>query len=186
MEGKMNESELLKYRKDTLKEIQALELKSKKLSNMIGDLKKEKTTVNEAYPKIIQACQQFLDGLIEEEKVKHGLREFTKVGRETNIDMLVSDIEKIQNDIQQEIKQKNDSLISVERQLWKMVFEALKTELHDKSRDLIEKIAVAGMNSGQPGGDFNYLFMGIFGKFRRGPSQEMKNSFEKEVRSQWR
>jgi hypothetical protein len=177
----MNRKELLIVRNNLLKESEAIKEKLSRVDVMIASLKKEEATRTESEKTIIEACINFINGISKE----NNFNLYDKSVERYNIKKIFEDIENIRINLLRELGEKNDSLRSIEKLLWKQLFEELKTELHEKSKNLIERIAVVKINMGE-GLDFNFLFGDIFGKWQRGPSVEKRGIIEKEVKESWK
>lgn len=177
----MNRKELLIVRKNLLKESEAIKEKLSRVDVMIASLKKEEVTRTENEKSIIEACINFINGISEE----NNFNLYDRSVERSDIKKIFEDIENIRINLRRELEEKNNSLRSIEKHLWKLVFEELKSELHEKTKNLIEKIAVVKINMGE-GLDFNFLFSDIFGKWQRGPSIEKKAIIEKEVKESWK
>lgn len=181
----MTEKELKKMRKDILGEIDITKGKLTRLNEIMDNLKKEETPVIENRQDFIETCLKFVNGEIEGDRVRGDLQKFnTQVGKKTEIGMILADLEDIQKDLQRQLHEKTESVRSIEKGLWRLVFEELRIKLHDHTRNLLEKVVVGALNA-RMASDFNLLFANIFGKFQRFPSQEKRKSIEEEVKKEW-
>jgi hypothetical protein len=182
----MNKDELLSYRKDVLKEIETTKGKLERLNEIRNNLKKEETPVIENRQIFIGTCLKFINGEIKENKVKQDLVNLnSKADKQTELETILADLGRMQGDLQRQLQEQNEILKSIERQLWKLIFDNLRAELHTQSKNLVKKLFIAAHNANL-GCDFNFLFRDIFGKWQTGPSIEEKGIIEKEVKESWK